>query len=708
LPSHIQHLQLLRGYGISKSIDFATISIRNWHPIGHQNYVAGYLILTLPLLLGLAAFHSGKQRACWIANLLVGVAALYMTGSRGAWISFVITTGVFLVCWAWTSPNTRSLLSKLSIVSFSLALFWAISSSRLRGLLAAILTGSINSNGETAYRIITNSTGWFIGSAHPWFGVGLGNVLLHYQKYRPSWAGQEAEITYQLHSTPAQIWAELGFTGTCLTLISVVGFGILSLRCLKVTAAYKSASLPLCVSIVSGLSGYGLYSLTDYQLDNPCISGSLIVFFSAVVAMHRYSMMQTVNLHDEPSQRLRTSWLRFVVVSVGSCLLFLSCSWLYPIDRGWMLSSRGFEQLQVDNIARFVSDLESAHNLVPWEPYYPYQLGWQLGDLAYAAENAQQSELLKKESIEWFERAVEISPNREFGHSSLGWLLVNSDPVSATSAFVKSAQLAPAKRGVFFALGYSLLKQNRTAEAIDAMVVELLRQPIFLTSPIWKTPELSTIYSQILSKLENSLGILLQATNSQALSLQLNQVLWGISWWKGEFETANTITNVNSDLNQLVLMLNEDQSSSSRKAEELLEKDTDTSEAILAWLYPEDNESHLTKALLLRNENNISFSLENASGMVENLKSSQETASSFHEWISQKSPTRSLLNQRSGFGVISRHVDGPLPTDFYPRIENILMTDFFGDLLPSKRYAPELDKLLSPMREELLTQLSES
>ncbi|MFM7439240.1 MAG: O-antigen ligase domain-containing protein, partial [Snowella sp.] len=75
--------------GVNLSFDFGTLESRNWAPIGHQNYVAGYLLLALPLLLSLSLLESGKRRWLWITGLILGLIDFYTTSSRGGWLGLL-------------------------------------------------------------------------------------------------------------------------------------------------------------------------------------------------------------------------------------------------------------------------------------------------------------------------------------------------------------------------------------------------------------------------------------------------------------------------------------------------------------------------------------------------------------------------------------------------------------------------------------------
>ncbi|CAN5682247.1 O-antigen ligase family protein [soil metagenome] len=682
---YLDTLASLKSYGISRSFDWQIVSLRNWYPIGHQNYVAGYLILSLPLLLGLSILHKGQQRVLWGAGFLVGLVCLYTTASRGSWFGLLTSAAALVIVFAWRYPQRRKLLSIATLMGTGGLLFWIFGNDRLRTLLLSAFTGS--NNNEIAYRVVTNTTGWLIGRDHWLFGAGLGNVALLYQKYLPDWAGQSAELTYQLHSTPAQIWAEFGLTGSLLALGSFCLLACLSLRWFR-SGQYSPDTFVLVASLWSGLLGYGVFSLSDYQLDNLCISGTLVIFI-AVLAFYLRAGLET-----QPSYTVR----RLPVAVLGISLLVVVSVWLYPIHRAWMLSSQGFTRLAQADTAGFVDKLEDAHRLAPWEPYYPYQLGWNLGGRAYLTSDVRQREMLQALSTEWLEKAIAISPYQEFGYSNLGWLLVNTQPERAVAAFSQAAQLVPSKKGSFFALGYALLQSNRLDLAIEAITLELLRNPLLLTSPIWRSPELEAIFPQVLSAFEQTCTRFINESSAE-LKPYFYQIRGGLHWWRGNFDQARAdFSHTSNPLNSIMLSLGTETPVS------LLAPSSPAEAAAMGWLDAGKKESAFYKALLLSNPSEYAYPESYLAQMSQEIAQGAEKSASFHQWLTEMAPVRSQRNQRLGFGVLSRHIDGPLPSDFAPRLENVLMTQFFGDLFPAEIYNPGLDQLLAPLREQLINQ----
>ncbi|MBR8831279.1 MAG: hypothetical protein N5P05_001532 [Chroococcopsis gigantea SAG 12.99] len=660
----LNRLGALKSQGVDLPFDFSVLELRNWAPLGHQNYVAGYLLLVLPLLIAFA-FLESKRRPLWITGVVLGLVSLYTTSSRGGWLGLLGLT-IFALGVLLLKSKLRPQWLPVGSLGAVLVLFvFVISNNRLQTALNAIVNGQVGD--EFAYRIINSAVGWQMGSQHPITGIGLGNVPLVYQNYRPYWAGRTSELIYQLHSTPVQIWAELGIVG-------VVGMVLLLCWLVKnflSTKGRQPREQILIYAIYGALSAYGLMSLTDYQLDNIAISGTLIIYLACLASWSR---------QDEQIVTVAPKYLFFSLL--GAMLVALI--WLIPIHRAWQLSSQGFMALADKKIDVFETALSRASQLAPWESYYPLQLGWNLADIGMSTNNRN----LLAAGVDNFEKANTISPYQEFGRSNLGWLVMGSDPVESMQSFLKSAQLVPAKRGVFYGLGLSLLRQQKLEPAIDAFAIESIRDPIFLTSPIWRLPQFVPIYQKLIEKVEGNYGQLLQNRNNSAtFNSYLHHLRGGFYWWIGDKEKAK------QDWSQ----------SGTIQGDELLAGKVNSpplSLLLQAWNEPTQRQSLLRQAWALSQKTALPQDIEKA------LLTSMERATSFEQWVKENAPPWQYRRERAGFNVNSRHIDGIQPTDFTPVIDNLVIATWFQELLGTSDYMPPLDQALQPLRQALINQLS--
>jgi tetratricopeptide (TPR) repeat protein len=715
LVPELARLQEFRQLGVSLPFDFANIELRNGFPIGHQNYVAGYLVLVLPLFLGLGIVQTGWQRWVWLTGVCLGLVNLYTTSSRGGWLGVALLLAIAVAGLLWCSQLPRRWVGLIGLAGLVGLALLVLGNNRLRSLVTGIFTGQ--GEGELAYRLITVTTGWRMGLSHLLTGAGPGNVPLLYQRYRPTWAGREAELHYQLHSTPAQLWAELGLWSVLTAVGAIALLTVLILRWLRslnLQPTVHPSTPPILIGcILSGLTAYVLFSLTDYQLDNIPISGVLVLYLAVLAAEFRNQKSEVRSQEsgvgdEEPEARkqkdkaptTKNSLTSYFPPLSGLGLLAIILVWLVPIQQAWMLSSQGFRALSQNDLNTFAQRLTRSHQLVPWEPYYSYQLGWNLGNAGLQMSDPKQQQILLQDGVSWLQRGIQAAPDQEFGYSNLAWLQINRDPKAASQAFARAAQLVPAKRGAFYGLGLSLLAQGNSELAIAALSLEALRDPLLITSPLWGLPELQPLYQPVLSRMEREYTAMLATTtaqNSPLLTSQLHQSRGGLRWWVGDLKGSRAdLDTYGTPLSQAVLNLAQGQ-----PVESLSEIETTAGGlAIAAWLNPDKRQNLLNQAWIKATRTLPPPEI------LQQLVESMTRSSTLDQWLKQHAPSRQYRRERTGFGVLNRHADGPAPIDFLTVVENIPMTIFFEALMPSFKYAPELDQILQPERDILLGKVS--
>ncbi|NJN23029.1 MAG: hypothetical protein HC812_19965 [Leptolyngbya sp. RL_3_1] len=408
------------------------------------------------------------------------------------------------------------------------------------------------------------------------------------------------------------------------------------------------------------------------------ISGSLTVYLVGLLSLLRQALPQSPET-VEISKRTQVigCWsLIGILLAVGL--------WLTPIHRAWQLSSQGFIALADKKVESFTAKLEQAHRLAPWEPYYSYQLGWNLAHVR--SENAQVNQARSQQSLEFFQRNVLASPHQESGSSSLGWQqMLQRQWAAATTSLLKSTQLVPAKRGGFYSLGQSLLLQNKTDLGVQAIALEIVRDPLFLTSPLLQAPPMASVYPQVQAEVLRLYQALLKhRPDPDPFTLYLHQCLGGVYWWQGNLPAAQT------QWQQAGLPLGPALLAISRNEAVTLDLPI-----LKAWLEPQRRSQWIAKALLQANQ-----AVPNPQA-VEVIQMGMDRSESFDQWVKHNAPLRQYPRERAGFGVLSRHIDGPAPQDFFPVVENLAMTRFLPELLPSTDYSPALDRALQPLREGL-------
>ncbi|MGG6237386.1 O-antigen ligase family protein [Nodosilinea sp. AN01ver1] len=692
----LARLAELQRYGVDQSFSFALTSLRNWQPIGHQNYVAGYLVLVLPLLAALTWVERGWRRWLWLAGLGLGILNLYTTSSRGGWLALMLTGLLAVGISLLYSRLPRSIALPLGSTVLGLLVLGLVANPRLRAVLSSLSQGNF-AGGELSYRVVTNTVGWRMGLSQPFAGMGPGSVPLVYQQYRPHWAGRDAELQFQLHSTPAQLWGEFGLWGVVVPLALGLALVLLTVRWMRRGAQETPAGLPpvLVWGLLAGLFAFGLMGLTDYQLDIPAIAGAITLYLA--VLARSFNPVSTAE--DGAASPRRHRWL----AGAGLGLTLAMTLWLVPAHRAWGTASSGFSALTDEpaDFDRFANQVTQAHELAPWEPYYPYQLGYHLGEFALqSSDNPTLRQTLLTDAIAWFQTGNQIVPYQEFGQSNLGWLQIeNGQPAEAQASFTKAIALVPAKRGVFFGLGVACLQTGNFNCATEALTLEILRHPALLTSSLWQIPPFVTLYPAVLDRLEERYSELIAEADDPEFEQFLRQARGSLRWWRGDLEAAAEDWPAEDELRQGLLAL-----AAGETVDASSWPETPAKYAVLAWQTPDQRQELLQRAWVTQTEDldDLSQALPPPQ-VVDQLTASMANANNFTDWL-RTAPSWQPRSERLGFGVLSRHIDGPNPSDFFPRVENIPVVQFFEPLFPSPIFAPALDNALEPYRARLRSQ----
>ena len=391
----------------------ALFNQRNEHPLGHSNYTGGLAVFMLPWFGARITHTRGRARAGWVAALALALFMLFTSGSRGAVLGLAgLLLATLVLAWRRDRLRTKHAVL-LAAAAVALVAVFALANPRIRDLLAQE-TSSAPPDDSAVQRSAMFTASLRMGSDRPLLGWGPGVTPLVYPRYRARLDGG-VETALELHSTPAQIWADTGAPG---------------LACILALAALVACSLwkkPPSAAPSLALVGYGIFALTDFQLDVP-------VFMALAAACIAVCAPPAVGF---AAPRLRAA-LALVVIAAAVLISALSREDPTPA-------------LNIDALA--------------------------------LDRNPAQASLARA----LFEKSLALNPGQEIAHFNLGWLLLVRDPAAAESHFLAAAHLVPDKGGVYFGLGLARLNQGHADAAAQALALECLNDPIFVASPWWRT-----------------------------------------------------------------------------------------------------------------------------------------------------------------------------------------------------------------------------
>lgn len=189
---------------------------------GHPNYLAGYLLLLLPIFGLLACADSGRWRKLyWTTVFLVGAGGLGATMSRAAMVSFGAGCGLALisaVVYRFIPARKAFLIAATGIV--------------VAGSVFLVFRESIMDRIRTDWQLSwdlrshLNHSAVSIATDHVILGVGLNNYTLAYPAYNHDFAAQLLAMDNMLtavHNIYLLVWAETGTLGLAAFLFFLVG-----------------------------------------------------------------------------------------------------------------------------------------------------------------------------------------------------------------------------------------------------------------------------------------------------------------------------------------------------------------------------------------------------------------------------------------------------------------------------------------------------
>lgn len=250
-------------------------SLRNGHPtgtLGNLNYLAEFLVLTLPVLAGWA-MSTSKRAVRWVAGggLMVAVLTLLATGTRAALLGLLVAAPLAaLVVYGRSRLDPRPWLStRRNKAIAAVALVTVLGVGALAGgRLISKMTANNGPNVAVESRLINWHTTALMWADRPLTGAGLGsfkllNVSKLVQTYpagAPYSAAQERFL--QSHNEPLQALAELGLIGGLLA----AGGGFFWVREVR-----RNAALPESVrfGLIWGAGALAVASCFGFPLHIP-------------------------------------------------------------------------------------------------------------------------------------------------------------------------------------------------------------------------------------------------------------------------------------------------------------------------------------------------------------------------------------------------------------------------------------------------------
>lgn len=472
------------------------------YPLGHWNLTGSYLVLTSPLLVGLAvrAGRPGVQLGWWAAAALALMTVL-QSGSRIAVIVAVSELIIAGGAWVLRSRRTigRAALAMLALATISGSLFegndiW----SRLAVLSDTgvdVVAGRALSDESAAQRLDIWRGAW--ASWH-WFGNGLDSVPVQFGEDILQSPRFPTLSTPNLHNTYLNLLYELGLPG----LLAMVLVGVLLLSAGWQVARSQDPEAALVGAALWGLIGYGATLLVLFHAEVPAMPVTAVLVAAVCLGRGR----------GESLAPLRP----FLALNVSLSLLVIGVPFATSSYAFWHYT----RALELWDVERGPALEHLREGII----YNPLELFPRLAaGLALARQPGRADREEALQDLEW----VNVRSALPLSRLIAGTLALD---LGEPNRAVSELELATRQRyyaGIYhFQLARAYLANHRERAASHAMSRALLFSPVLLDAAVWDDPAWSRLRPGVLDRAISTAAAQLATRSTNAgMSYRLGRLL---------------------------------------------------------------------------------------------------------------------------------------------------------------------------------------
>lgn len=638
---------------------------RNGVPFGHSIYTAGFVVIALPWIVWAAWQSRAAQRFGWSVAVAAALTVLASTSSRGGVLVIgavaAVAAGVILLRARWSLRRKAALAAAV----IGVAAVIGLANPRLRGLLQEG-SWSDAAHESNVQRQAMLAAGMKLGGERPWLGWGPGTVPLAYPSVRARLDGGVDNVL-QLHNTPVQLWATLGLAGVAagfLLAAGVVHAAVVRLR--------AGTAVPEVLAALASLGGYALFTLTDHQFDVPLINAVAAANLALVTAV------PISGVAAGPSRRARMS----LVIGLASGLMVFSLPLLRELQARQVYES-GLVAWEHGRTPEFIAALDRAAALVPADPFYLHQAAAACLRAREAERDRAKRAELGAAAEQRLEASLRTGAHLEFAHFNLGWLnLELGRPAAAANHFVAVAKLVPDKGGVYFGLGLARQGAGDADGAIRAFALEWVNDPLSMSSPAWEVPPLAALRHVVRAE-----TLRLYSRLADELPAAAAAASWA-RWWLGEPVAMGALVGgFSADARAFAKAL------PAIAARDPVRNPAPWAQVYSAWRDPDALDGFTTAA---------GGDIALATALQRRARRHRSSFQAFLTAPTEDEPAllQTYRRERTGYGVLALHPDGPVLIDDYIVQRNRVAAQFASTLLPPKGWLPGryLLALLPPPR----------
>jgi O-antigen ligase/tetratricopeptide (TPR) repeat protein len=257
--------------------------VRPFGPLGHPNFLAAHLVMTLPLTLYLArrAAAAGRRLACVALALLALAccAAIAVSMSRGAWLALACVLLV-LALGAVAARQWRTAALTVGLPVGGAALLLGLACIAGEETLLQALRQRVEGLTESSSRQHIWDAGLAIFRDHPWLGSGLDTFQLAFGLKRTTayWQVEWDVTPTRAHNEALHVLVTQGVVGAAALLVLLFGLGVAAVRAWRRAPA---EARPLVLAVSAGAVGFLVTGAFGFTV---AACGGLFATFAGLLA----------------------------------------------------------------------------------------------------------------------------------------------------------------------------------------------------------------------------------------------------------------------------------------------------------------------------------------------------------------------------------------------------------------------------------------
>jgi len=251
--------------------------------LGHR-VIFAEMLMQIGCMTWAVLLVTGRRRTAWMLTFAVGfagiTAALFATSTRAA------VGGLVLGCFASLLLLAGRRVRMAAVAALALLLVCATLWIQHTRQIKWVDRSDIG----THFRVLMWEDGIRLVREHPWFGVGMETVRVHYQEWNIR-GFIEYKVQSHFHSTYLQIAVERGIPALLAWLWFIAAYFAFLLRLIRRLRAPSRFAGGAAVGALTGLLAFSFTSFFHYNLGEESLAMIFFFYFGLVVAMDRMTTM---------------------------------------------------------------------------------------------------------------------------------------------------------------------------------------------------------------------------------------------------------------------------------------------------------------------------------------------------------------------------------------------------------------------------------